>query len=287
MDSTVLTKLLYRYFRGQISRKDLEGRIFQHIKDNYHQFRPYNFNQDDYMDYLCWLYPRISRAIDHYHDQGATFDAYIGALVHWSIREYRTIETEHHIAEYACWKAKALDEAAVNEEEPEYLESEPAFDSVPNPRQMLVLLLKSYQYMSPDFLERAAPALGVTKEKLSELVDQLRILRLNREEEIRSLQERIYSQFYRCIIFEKKLLSAAPRSSRYERMKRRLGRARKRLDSMRRRLAGMKTGASNRQVAEILNSAKGTVDAQLHAVKEKYEDKGKDEGKDEGKEGHE
>jgi hypothetical protein len=284
MESTVLSKLLYRYFRGQISRKDLEGRIFQYIKDNYEHFRPYNFTHDDYMDYLCWLYPRMSRAIDHYHDQGASFDAYMNALVHWSIREYRTIETEHHIAEYACWKATALDEAAVSEEEPQYMESEPAFGSVSNPRQMLILLLKSYHYMSPDFLERAAPALGLTGEKLSQLIEQLRILRLSREEEIRALQERIYSQFYRCLIFEKKILASSPYSNRHERMKRRLSRARKRLNSMRKRLAGMKTGASNRQVAEILNAAKGTIDAQLHAVKGKYDKPDEGEDDEEGNE---
>jgi DNA-binding CsgD family transcriptional regulator len=39
---------------------------------------------------------------------------------------------------------------------------------------------------------------------------------------------------------------------------------------MRERLAGMKTGASNRQVAEILDSKKGTIDAHLAAVKAKW-----------------
>ena len=40
---------------------------------------------------------------------------------------------------------------------------------------------------------------------------------------------------------------------------------------MRRRLESMKTSASNRQVAQVLETAKGTIDAQLFALKGKWE----------------
>jgi hypothetical protein len=266
-----LTQLLNRYSQGLISKKDLEGHIFKFILDNYQQFHPYGWNRDDYMDYLCWFYPRISRAIENYQDTGASFDAYINSLVRWGSREYRTREMDHHLAEYSCWKAKALDEAACCEEEDVYLEPEPAFGSVSNPRQVLVLLLKSYQYMSPDFLERISPALDIDKEKLRRMVEEIRKLRLEREEEIHALRERIHSQFYRCLVFEKKLRVSTPNSARHEKMARCLVRGRKRLASMRRRLGGMKAGASNRQVAQILESAKGTIDAHLFAVKGKGE----------------
>jgi hypothetical protein len=274
-DTLPLTKLLNNYSLGLISKKDLEGRIFKFILDNYQQFHPYGWSREDYMDYLCWLYPRISRAIENYQDRGSSFDAYINSLVHWGSREYRVLETDHHVAEYTCWKAKALDDAACHEEEDMYSEPEPAFNPVSNPRQILVLLLKSYHYLSPGFLDRISPALNIDKEKLRQLIDGLRILRLQREEEIRELQERIHSQFYRCIVFEKKLKLASPNSGRHEKMKRCLARGRKRLESMRKRLAGMKTAASNRQVAQVLESAKGTIDAHLHAVKAKGK---KDEG---------
>ncbi|GHV77751.1 hypothetical protein AGMMS49942_25720 [Spirochaetia bacterium] len=269
-ESFPLTNLLNRYSLGNISKKDLEGHIYQFILDNDQQFHPYGWNRDDYMDYICWLYPRISAAIDNYRDTGASFDAYINSLVRWCSKEYRTREADHQTAEYACWKAKAQDDAACAEEEEVYPEPEPVFDAVNNPRQILVLLLKSYHYVSADFLERISPALNMDPKKLGELVEGLRKLRLDREEEIRGLQERIHSQFYRCIIFEKKLKKVAPNSGRYENLQRCLVRGQKRLASMRKRLTGMKTGASNRQVAEILDSKKGTIDAHLSAIKAKW-----------------
>jgi DNA-binding NarL/FixJ family response regulator len=286
-DDLPLSKLLTRYSLGLISKKELESHICQFVLDNCQEFRPYKWDDEEYMDFVCALYPRISRAIDNYQDTGASFDAYIASLVRWGIRERRSREADRHVVEYTCWETKALDEAAVHEEEEVYSEPEPAFGKVSNPRQVLVLLLKSYHYMSPDFLERISPALDMNKEKLGELIDGLRELRLKREEHIKAFQERVYSQFYRCIVLEKKARNAVPNSVRHEKLQNRLSRGRKRLQSMRERLARMKTGASNRQVAQVLDSAKGTVDAHLfalkgrledYAVKDKHENSDKSEG---------
>jgi hypothetical protein len=271
-----LTKLLNHYSTGRISKKELENRIFKYILDNYRQFHPYKWSEEDYSDYICWLYPRISRAIVNYRDIGSSFDAYINSLLRWSAKEYRAKEKDRQIVEYTCWKANAMEETSCNEAEPEYLEPISAFDEVSNPRQVLVLLLKSYCYLSDDFLERAAPAIRIDKETLKQMVRELRKTRLERDEKIKELKERIYGQFYRCMAMEKQLTEFVPYSDDYKEAARRLSRGRQRLASMRRHLANMKTGASNRQVAKILESAKGTVDAHLFTVKSKW--KSKDDG---------
>jgi hypothetical protein len=268
-DKLSLSKLLTHYSLGLAGRKELESHIVKFILENRHEFCPYNWNDEEYMDFVCALYPRISRAIDNYRETGASFEAYIASLVRWGIKESRSRKMERHIVEYACWEAKSRDEAAVQEEEDMYTEPEPAFGEVTNPRQVLVLLLKSYNYMSQDFLERASPALNIDQEKLKDLIDRLRELRLKRDENIRALQERIHTQFYRCIVFEKKLKNTVPDSGLHEKLRNRLIRGRLRLQSMRNRLAKMKTAASNRQVAQILESAKGTIDAHLFNVKGK------------------
>jgi hypothetical protein len=265
----MLSKLFASYSMGIISRKELEGHIFQFILDNHHEFRPYRWNQEDYTDFACAFYPQLSRAIDTYRETGSTFDSYIVSLVHWGVRETRSRRQEHHIAEYACWEAKARDEAAVQEEEAMYNEPEPVFDRVINPRQVLVLLLKSYHYMSPDFLERISPALDMDTEKLKDMLEGVRDLRLKRDEDIRALQERIYTQFYRCMVFEKKLSNLIPGTGLHEKMRGRLIRGRRRLQSMRDRLAKMKMAASNKQVAQVLNSSKGTVDSHMFRFKAK------------------
>jgi DNA-binding CsgD family transcriptional regulator len=267
-DFTSLDELFNRYSQGDLSKKEFEELIFRFIIKNYQRFRLFDWNQDKCVDYLCWLYPRLSRAVETYKNTGASFDAYIGALVHWSAREYRTREAEHKITEYACWKAKA-EEMAVHNPEPEYLEIRPPVKPFPNPRQVLILLLKSYFYVSEDFLSRAAPALGMGKEKLRQLVDELRKLRLRRDEEIRGLKERIFCQYYRCLAFEKKLELLPKDSVYYIRMQGRVLRARTRLTAMKARLASTRMEATNRQIAEVLGIPKGTVDSSLYSIKRK------------------
>ncbi|MDR1374331.1 MAG: hypothetical protein LBJ24_05100 [Treponema sp.] len=278
MPELPLNVWMEEYIRGLLKKKEFEGLIFQYCRDNRDRFCLSNWNKEEYTDYLCWLYPRISRSVDHYRERGSSFDAYIRCLVRLSAREYRSREADHHVTENACWNARTID-MMVCSHEPEYAENAevlPAFKPVSNPRQVLVLLLKSYYFVSDDFLDRIAPAIGVRKEKLRQLVDELRKRRLLRDEEIRTLQERIHCQFYRCVSMTKRAAAAPAGSAFQEKIRRRLIRAEIRLVAMRKRLSGVRLEASNRQVAEVLGIPKGTVDSNLHAVKTKQWRYGRD-----------
>ncbi|MDL2229360.1 hypothetical protein LJC14_03835 [Treponema sp. OttesenSCG-928-L16] len=257
------------YVQDQITRKKLESTMFEYILNNRNRFGLYSWEHDLWVDYLAWLYPRLCRCIDRYKNKDSSFDAYIGSIIKWSAKEYLAREADHGITEQACWTAKSADQEVL-EEEPEYGEITAAFSPVPNPRQVMALLLKCYYFISEDFIARAAPAVGVNKEKLRALVDKLRILRLEKEEEIRGLQERITCQFYRCMAFEQRMKAAPEGSARREHMEKSLGNARKRLQSMRKRLASFRLEASNREVAEVLGIPKGTVDSNLYALKWKW-----------------
>jgi hypothetical protein len=268
-ESLPLSVLFNEYHVGILNKKQLEGHIFQFVLDNHKQFHLFRWNREDCIDYLCWLYPRISKAIDKYRDKGTSFDAYIGALVYYSSREYRFREMAHLISEHACWRERAND-LSVRDNEPAYGEKGPAYKPVPNPQQVLILLLKAYYFVSDDFIARIAPAVGIEKEGLKKMIDNLRILRLEKEEKIQGLRERVHCQFYRCIAFEKRLISAPEGSMIQMKMRERLIRARIRLLSMRKRLAVMRLDATNREIAEIMGLPKGTIDSTLHSIKLKY-----------------
>jgi hypothetical protein len=264
-----LNDLFNKYRSGILDKKQLEGQIFQFILDNTKQFHLLQWKREDCIDYLCWLYPRISKAIDKYRDIGTSFDAYIGSLVYYASREYCFREADHSISEHACWTEKA-NEMSVQNAEPDYPEKKESYKPVSNPQQILILLLKSYHFVSEDFLSRIAPAVGIEKDTLKRMIDELRILRLDKEEQIQGLKERIYCQFYRCISFEKRMLAAPEGSLFREKMQERLNRARIRLVSMRKRLSVMRFEATNLQIATVLGVPKGTIDSTLHAAKVKY-----------------
>jgi biotin operon repressor len=279
VDKHPLNSLFDQYRFGILEKKELEGKIFQFVLKHPKRFHLRQRERGERIDFLCWLYPRISRAVDNYRDTGATFAAYIGAMIFWSSREYQIRERDHRLSEQACWNADSGDDM-VRSPEPEYLAyweqdfeqsaEEPIPKPVSNPRQILVLLLKSYYFISDDFISRIAPALGIEKDRIKDMINELRKLRLKREAEIQGLQQRIQYQFFRCITFEKRAGASPPDSTYHQRMLSRLERARKRLDSMRKRLKSTRFDASNRQVAEVLGISKGTVDSNLHAAREKY-----------------
>jgi hypothetical protein len=123
--------------------------------------------------------------------------------------------------------------------------------------------------LSENFLKKAAPAVGMTKESLEHLVDELRELRAKQESNIQQLSQRLQSVYFRCVVYERKLNLARPESNWYQRTKLRYDKARKRLESLRKRMAEQKVVASNSQVARVLGLSKGTVDASLYRLKDR------------------
>ena len=263
-----LSDLYHQYITGELPRKDLEGGIYQHLMEHYDKYHIFRGNQDRWDEFLSWLYPRISSAIDRYQEQGSTLDAYINGLVNGASKEYLRLETNHYLTEYACWQARA-EEMMLYENEASYNETA---DHRPiplnfKPRQVLFLLLKSYFFANDELVERVAKTNGMKPEELRNIIEELRKKRSNQETEILDLKDRLQCQYYRCLAYQKRMKNAIQGTDSYDIMKDRFERARIRFYSMKKRLEGMRKGASNRMIAEVLKVPKGTIDSGLFAIK--------------------
>ncbi|MDR0375961.1 MAG: hypothetical protein LBH85_09635, partial [Treponema sp.] len=164
-----LSLCLRLYKQGRLVKKELEARIFQFVLKNPRRFYLMRLGKERCVDYLCWLYPKLSAAIDAYKDTGSSFEAYLASLLFWSAHEFFSSEIEHAITEQACWEARAGE--IVCEEEQGYLvEKRRPFKNKTGKKvkanEIMVLLLKSYSFVSEDFLERIAPVVGVKAEEL-------------------------------------------------------------------------------------------------------------------------
>jgi hypothetical protein len=290
---SLLNELYDQYTGGLLEKKQFEGMIFKNILDDPRRFHLYQWREEDPGDFVSWLYPRLSKSIDSYRNTGASFDTYIGAVIRLSAKEYRSRMLDKEITEYASWTARFPDEY-ICQNEPDYPEPMPVTKTAPvkaeavqgtrtncpepepalwrkkTPRQLLILILKCYYYMSEELLDRIAPLAGIEKEYLKKMIDNLRALRVKRDEELRCLRERIYCQFYRCIIYEKKRAAMSENSTAFLKLESQIRRARQRLAAMKKRLAGIRPDATNRQIAETLGIAKGTVDYSLYALKNRW-----------------
>jgi DNA-directed RNA polymerase specialized sigma24 family protein len=260
-----LNGLFADYSAGLLEKRKLEGEIFRAIKEDVRRLA--NWDRADNDEYLSWLYPRISQAIGTYRETGSSFETYIGSLVRMTAKEFRSRKFRTYLAESAAWMSVSPD-MYTREDPPEYACIEETPGPKPdNPRQLLILILKCCCYVSDDFLERAAPSLGILPEELNRMVSFLKKLREKREQFNAYLQEKANYQFYRCIFYEKRLKALPENCIATQRIKDRLERGRDRLVSIRKRLAKRLPDPSNRQIAKLLGISKGTVDSVLYRLK--------------------
>lgn len=263
-----LSELYRLYADGDLPKKDFEGKIFQYLLENqkyYHVFEGKNGKWDEF---LSWFYTRLVKAIDMYQDIGSSFDAYISCLIYGAAKEFRCREAEHYITEYVCWQAKA-EEMHAYENDPEKSVS---FEniSIPKdikPKQILFLLLKSYYFVTEEFVEQTARTIGMKSETLWNLIDKLRKLHSEKESHVQKLRERVHCQHYRCLVYQRRLHNCQKGTLYYEKLKVMFERARKRFYAMKKRLSGIRMTASNRMIADVLGIPKGTVDSGIYSMK--------------------
>jgi len=274
-----LNKIYDEFKAGYITRDELEGTVYEYLLNNQLKSSLAHWKNDEYEDFISWLYPRLHKAIDSYQETGSTFDIYIGTVMRLSAREYRVRRITKSVTEYSAWSVR-VPELYVHEESQAY-----SFENRENqiqnttvekhgrksPRQFLILILKCYYYVSDDFLERIAIHTGTKFEELRDMVAKLRNIRQKKDDELYLLKERIYCQYYRCIVYEKRLTYIPEDTVNHVRLKEKLLKARSRLEKMRLRAAKIRTDATNREIAEVIGISKGSVDASLHRLKTKFE----------------
>jgi len=268
MSENPMMNLYQLYVMGNLSKKNLEGRVFGYLLKNFERYHLFNGNQERWEEFLSWLYPRLARAIDLYRDQGSSFDAYINGLVYCTAREYQCREADHYLTESACWQAKA-EEMRLYESEPEYPEPQKNI-YIPegiSSRQILFLLLKSYYCVDENFVEKVSHTIGMETNVILDLIDELRKQRSEKDTEISELRERLFCQHYRCLAYERRMNKAQPGTDYHEKMRSRFERAQKRFCAMKRRLGGIRRGATNKMIAAVLGIPKGTVDSALYVLK--------------------
>ena len=279
MQKAVSINCLYDdYAAGLLEKKSFEGIIFKTIYENY-SGRP-SLGREDFDDFISWLYPRVSRAVDNYRDTGASFEAYVNNLVRMAAKEYRWRQFRGRNAEAAALITQLPDlyvcesEAVYNADRRDRGGHVGERETVRNPRQILMLALKCCRYVSDDFLERIAPKLGIPPETLRAMFARLNENRQKREAGVERLRKLANLQLCRCLFHEKSLPILRDNPPVLRRTEALLERCRARLGATRARLAKMPLEPSNAKIAEILGVTKGTVDAALHSLKSKPGDGG-------------
>jgi len=279
MHQISLNEMYSDYLSGNLLRQEFEGLIYNYLIYNQEKTCLSHWKRDDYEDFISWFYPRLKKAIDSYKDVGASFEAFTARFLLVASKEHRARITSNAIVEYSAWCAHAPDMYA-HEEPPEYIHkntentiTDLCIDSKgrKNTKRMLALILKCYHYVSDDLAEKLAPKLGIDVNELLNMLSRIRFIRQKKDDRIYNMKESINTQFIRCMVYERKLSYLRENMNAYSKLKCKLDKARSRLEKMRKRYLSIRTDATNQQVAYIIGSTKGTIDSNLHKLKNKWE----------------
>jgi len=270
-----LNELYSQYTNGKLKRAELEGFIYKYLFFNQEKTCLSHWKYDEYEDYVSWFYSRLHKAIDSYSETGSSFEAFIGKFILTSSKEYRVRITTKNIFEYSAWSAR-VPELYLHEELPGYIyDNEDKILSKlldnkngrMNTRRILALILKCYYYVSEDFIDKITPKIGIKSDELRKMINKIQEIRQKKDNEIYNLKERIYCQYYRCMVYERRLMHFLEDPMAYNKLKLRLEKARVRLEKMRKRLKLIRKNATNRQVAQVIGIKKGTVDSSLYNLR--------------------
>jgi len=278
-----LNKLYFEYLTGDLLRGDFEGLVYTHLFNNQEKTCLSHWKSDEYEDFISWFYPRLRKSIDLYQETGNSFEAFLAKYILISSKEYQARTVSNAITEYSTWNAR-IPEMYVHEEPPAYTHrhAEHIISQLitsrkgrKNSKRVLALVIKCYYFVSEDFAEKIAKAIEINPKELIDMLDRIREIRRKKDDEIYFLKERIYRQFYRCAIYDKKLSLARYNTAAHEKTKLRLEKAKERLEKMRKRMINKRMEATNKQVAEVIGIKKGTVDSSLHQLKSRWDEMAK------------
>jgi len=275
MQGNILNDLFTAFIERKINRGEFEGRIFIYLINNKGKIITRHWKNDEYEEFISWFYPRLNKSIDSYKETGSSFDAYITNIVRTAAKEYKMKNVINEVTEQTAWNAQIPDFYA-REESPNYISDKPDIEITQfinqlkgrkNPKQLLALILKCYYFVSDDFIDKIAVHTGLNTNILKDMIIKLRVMREKRDDYIYRLKERIYGQFYRCIVYEHRLSYITENTTMFFKLKERLEKARNRLDKMRKRAVKIRTCPSNREIAGVIGITKGSVDATLYKLK--------------------
>ncbi|MCL2802054.1 MAG: hypothetical protein FWD28_09885 [Treponema sp.] len=273
-----LNEMYSSYQAGDIDRCCLEGSVYTYLMKNQGKTTLCYWKNHDYEDFISWFYPRLRKSIDSCAETGMSFETILNRYLLLSSKEYQLRTTKNAVTEVSAWNAM-IPEMYAYEETPvytyknyEHVLTEMIYDRKGKvcTKRILALILKCYYYISEDFAEKIAKVIGIEKIEIKAMLEKVKKIRQKRDDEIYLLKERIYCQFYRCIVYEKRLSYLNENKLAGDKVKRQLEKARKRLENMRQRITSTRTGATNSQIADIIGTRKSIVDSSLHQLKIKW-----------------
>jgi hypothetical protein len=232
-------------------------------------------SEDDCGEFYLFFYPRLLRTLKHFQDRGKPFEWYFNSVLRWHYKVYCSRKRKDQIR----W-AVARDVLFWELPEPDLPSSAPAMSSdrcqriIPLDRfggsrestcrkRILFLALKNARHLDDSAVSWISGLTGIEEEHLIAMVGRLRSNLYKRELRLHKLYRRQNKIFMKIFLFQRDLLWEVDPEIKSE-LAFSLCELRTTLRSVQRKIRRVRLHPSNREIAELLQVPKGTIDTSLY-----------------------
>jgi hypothetical protein len=232
-------------------------------------------SEDDCGEFYLFFYPRLLRTLKHFQDRGKPFEWYFNSVLRWHYKVYCSRKRKDQIR----W-AVARDVLFWELPEPDSPSSAPAMSSdrcqriIPLDRfggsrestcrkRILFLALKNARHLDDSAVSWISGLTGIEEEHLIAMVGRLRSNLYKRELRLHKLYRRQNKIFMKIFLFQRDLLWEVDPEIKSE-LALSLCELRTTLRSVQRKIRRVRLHPSNREIAELLQVPKGTIDTSLY-----------------------
>jgi hypothetical protein len=281
MYESSLTDAVLRYQKTGEGKKTLVDDIALRVYRMAH-LKP-DWDEDAAGDFFCSFFPKIPGLMDRYVYSGSAFEAYLYVHVIWSIkgfaRKLKTRSYEETLITYkSFWEVheQSPEEEFFSREEISdklrssfHIDEEGTFLDAKWKQRFIFLILRESEYLDNSLVESIVAATGVNRKWLMNCVVSLRNRiekRRRRLENLRTRRNYWFSQYYMLQL----RIADTFEDKKKEELLQRLAFTRRRFLRARERVVEMHAHPTNRDIAEVLNIPKGSIDSGIHQVLKKY-----------------
>ena len=232
-------------------------------------------SEDDRGDFYLFFYPRLLRTLSRFQDRGKPFEWYFNSVLHWHYKVYcsrkRKDQTRWAAARNVLfWELPeagfAVSANAVSPDRDERIIPIDRFGSSRENtcrRRILFLALKNARHLDDSAISWISELTQIEEEQLVAMVEGLRANLYKRELRLHKLYWRQNKIFTKIILFQWDLLWEVDPEIKAD-LALSLCELRTKLRSVQRKIRGVRLHPSNREIAELLQIPKGTIDTSLY-----------------------
>jgi hypothetical protein len=232
-------------------------------------------SEDDCGDFYLFFYPRLLRTLSKFQDRGKPFEWYFNSVLRWHYKVYRSRkkkdQTRWAVARSVLfWElpeaGMAVSAPVVSSDEGKRIIPLDRFgNSRENTcrRRILFLALKNARHLDDSAISWISGLTGIEEEHLIGMVERLRANLYKRELRLHKLYKRQNKIFTKIFLFQRDLLWEVDPEIKAD-LALSLCELRTKLRSLQRKIRRVRLHPSNREIAELLQIPKGTIDTSLY-----------------------